>query len=289
MTQFLEIDAAAVAAASRKIRVNGIALNVAVHGAGPALLLVHGFPDDMAVWRRQIPALVAAGYKVIVPDMRGCGESDAPAARRDYRIELLVADLAGVLDALGVARVQLIAHDWGAVISWQFCMRHPDRVARYAALSVGHPNAYARGPLKQKLKGYYILLLQLRGLAEWGLRAFDWFLFRTMTWRHPECAHAIRRLARPGRLTAAINYYRANLGIFLPRAYPPVTVPVLGIWSDGDKFLVEKQMLDCAKLVEGGWRYVRIDGASHWLQLDDPGRVNALLLDFLHHSPTESK
>lgn len=282
MANLSEIGAAAVAAASRKIRVNGIDLNVAVHGEGPDVLLVHGFPDDMAVWRRQVPALVAAGYRVIVPDLRGCGESDAPAARRDYRIELLLADLTGVLDALGVARVQLIAHDWGAVICWQFCMRHPERVARYAALSVGHPNAYARGPLEQKLKGYYVLLFQLRGLAEWGLRAFDWFLFRALVGQHPECAHTTQRLARPGRLTAAINYYRANLGIVLPRAYPPVTTPVLGIWSSGDKFLAEKQMLDCVGMVEGGWRYVRVEHASHWLQLDDPGRVNALLLDFLH-------
>ncbi|ROZ75792.1 alpha/beta fold hydrolase [Ramlibacter sp. WS9] len=289
MTQFLEIGAAAVTAASRKLRVNGIELNVAVHGEGPALLLVHGFPDDMAVWRRQVPALVIAGYQVIVPDMRGYGRSDAPAARPDYRIDLLVADLVGVLDALGVARTQLIGHDWGAAICWQFCMRHPERVERYAALSVGHPNAYARGPLEQKIKGYYVLLFQLRGLAEWALRSFDWSLFRAATGQHPECVLATQWLARPGRLTAALNYYRANLGIFMPRAYPPVTVPVLGIWSSGDKFLAEKQMLDCEKLVEGSWRYERIDGASHWLQLDDPVRVNALLLDFLHSSPTESK
>lgn len=181
MTQSLEIDPVSVVATCRKLRVNGIDLNVAVHGAGPAVLLVHGFPDDGAVWRRQVPALVSAGYQAIMPDLRGCGESDAPAHRRDYRLELLVADLAGVLDALGVARVQLIAHDWGAVIGWQFCMRHPQRVTRYAALSVGHPNAYAGGPLEQKLKGYYVLLFQLRGLAETGLRAFDWFLFRTLT------------------------------------------------------------------------------------------------------------
>lgn len=266
---------------SRRLLVNGIHLNVVVEGSGPDVMLVHGFPDDHSVWRQQIPALVAAGYRVIAPDTRGCGDSDMPPATRDYAIEKVVADLVGVLDALGVAKVKLVGHDWGAVLCWMLAIGHPERVERYAALSVGHPTAYARAPLEQKLKGYYILLLQLRGLAEWGLRARDWTLFHRLMNFPAGSRHCVEPLRRPGRLRAAINYYRANLGLILPKLHPSVPMPVMGVYSSGDNFLCEQQMRVTEKYVDGPWRYERIEGANHWLQLDAPERVNALLLDFL--------
>jgi pimeloyl-ACP methyl ester carboxylesterase len=270
-----------VSFSSQRLQVNGITLNVVVEGSGPDVMLVHGFPDDHTVWRKQIPALVAAGYRVIAPDTRGCGESDMLPATRDYAIANLVADLVGVLDALGIAKVRLVGHDWGAVLCWFLSIRHPERVERYAALSVGHPTAYTRAPLEQKLKGYYILLLQLRGLAEAALRARDWALFRRLM-DYPEAArHCIVPLRRPGRLRAAINYYRANLGLILPTLHPTVPMPVMGIYSSGDNFLCEQQMRATEKYVRGSWRYEQVDGANHWLQLDAPERVNALLLDFL--------
>ncbi len=261
-----------------RYRCNGIDLAVTVDGEGPAVLLVHGFPDSGAVWRKQVPALVAAGYRVIVPDLRGCGESDAPRQTRAYRIEALSADLAALLDALGVAKVKLVAHDWGAVIGWNFCMNYPDRVERYVALSVGHPNAYARGGWEQKRKGWYVLFLQLRGLAEWGLRRNDWRLLRRLTGWHDEAPHWIALLGRPGRLTAAINYYRANIAMFLRSDWPSVRVPVCGVWSSKDAYLAEVQMLQSRHFVAAPWRYDRIEGVGHWLQLDAPERVNALLI-----------
>jgi len=267
--------------ASTRYQVNGIAMNVAVAGEGPPVLLVHGFPDTHAVWRHQIPALVAAGYRVIAPDTRGCGESAMPPSVADYGIDKLVADLAALLDVLGIAKVRLVAHDWGAVIAWHFVIRHPQRVDRYVALSVGHPSAYARGGLVQKLKGYYILVLQLRRIAEFLLTRGNWFLFGLMT-RYPEELPAWRScLSRPGRLTAGINYYRANLRMILPGDWPPVEVPVFGIWSTGDSFLAEGQMLESERYVEAPWRYARIEGANHWLQLTAPGKLNPLLLDYL--------
>jgi pimeloyl-ACP methyl ester carboxylesterase len=275
-----ELEPLALQRAGRKIATNGIELDVLVMGEGPDVLLVHGFPDDRSVWRKQIPTLVAVGYRVIAPDTRGCGESEAPRDRRAYRIQEHVADLAGVLDALGVDKVKLVGHDWGAALCWQFCFAHPERVERYAALSVGHPNAYAKGPLEQKLKSWYVLAFQVPGLTEWALRAGRWWMVRALT-AHAEAAHWVTRLARPGRLTAALNYYRANLGIILPRNYPPITMPVLGVHSSGDRFLAERQMLDTARYVKGPWRFAGVAGASHWLQLDAPERVNALLLEFL--------
>ncbi len=265
----------------RRIAVNGVTLVTLDEGEGEPVLLLHGFPDDHQVWRRQIPALVAAGYRVIAPDLRGCGQSDMPDAVSDYRIENLVADVAGLLDALGIDKVRLIAHDWGAVIGWRLCMAHPERISRYAALSVGHPTAYAKGPLIQKLKGYYILLIQMRGIAEMLLKARNWWLLRQVTRYPAEAPQWIANLSRPGRLTAALNYYRANFDMLLPREWPHLAMPVLGIWSDRDIALCRAQMTDSARYVDGPWRFEVVEGANHWLNLDAPERVNPLLIEFL--------
>ncbi|MCC6383405.1 MAG: alpha/beta hydrolase, partial [Dehalococcoidia bacterium] len=180
-----------------------------------------------------------------------------------------------------VAKVRLVAHDWGAVIGWNFCMSYPQRVERYVALSVGHPNAYARGGWEQKRKGWYVLFFQLRGFAEWALRRGDWRLFRRLTGRHDEIRHCIALLRRPGRLTAALDYYRANLGMLLRSDWPGVRVPVCGVWSSNDAYLAETQMLESRRFVTAPWRYERIDGVGHWLQLDAPERVNAVLVAYL--------
>lgn len=270
--------------AARRIAVNGIELNVVVVGEGPPVLLVHGFPDDHTVWRHQIPALVAAGYKVIAPDTRGCGDSDAPAGVPSYALRFLVGDLIALLDALGIDKVRLVAHDWGAAIGWQLVLRHPERVERYLTLSLGHPSAYASASLEQKLKGWYVLFLQLRGVAEWALRAWNWSGFRAITGYDDEFPHWVGKLSRPGRLTAAISYYRANLSLIAATRLPPAAVPVMGLWSSGDRFLAESQMIDTKRYVQGPFRYARVEGANHWLQLTAPDRVNALMLEYLSSS-----
>lgn len=266
---------------AKQYSVNGITMNVVVVGEGPPVLLVHGFPDDHRVWRHQIPALVAAGFRVVVPDTRGCGDTDMLPNVVDYRIESLVADLVALLDVLGMATVRLVGHDWGAAICWHLCLHHPERIDRYAALSVGHPNCYARSGIEQKIKGYYVLLIQLRGFAEWLFRLFDWKGMRLMT-QFPDGFPEIRRLySRPGRLTAGFNYYRANLGLVFKSDWPSVTVPVMGVWSDGDIFLSEDQMRRSKTFVDQAFRYERVAGANHWLQLTAPDSVNALLLGYL--------
>ena len=267
--------------ASRRIAVNGITLNVVVEGEGPDVMLVHGFPDSHQVWRKQIPALVAAGYRVIAPDLRGFGDSDVPAEVSAYAVPRFAADLKGVLDALGIEKVRLVGHDWGAVSGWALVISHPERVDRYVAMSVGHPEAYPRGGLAQKLKGWYVLFMQLRGISEFIIKAGDWWFFRVITGFHNEFPLWKEEMSRPGRLTAALNIYRANLGLIFPRKYPRVKVPVLGVWSSGDIALAKKQMVISGEYVDAPWRYEEIEGASHWLQLDAPDKVNALLLDYL--------
>jgi len=275
----------AMTLSARKLLVNGVNLNVVIAGEnnpGLPVLLVHGFPDTHQVWRKQIPALVEAGYRVIAPDTRGCGDSDMPQRVSAYRAETVVADLVAVLDALGIERVKLIGHDWGAALCWIMAARYPERVERYIALSVGHLDSYARGGLAQKLKGWYVLVFQLRGFAEWLVKAGNWWLFRMFT-NFPEEfeSHWRPLLSRPGRLTAGMNYYRANLSMIFPRGLPHAAMPVYGIYSTGDRFLSERQMVQSVNYVDAPFTYRRIEGANHWLQLDAPQQVNPLLLEFL--------
>lgn len=264
----------------RRLQVNGLTFNVRDEGAGEPVLLVHGFPDDHTVWRKQMPALVAAGYRVIAPDNRGCGESEMARRTGDYALSHLVADLIGILDALEIGKVRLVGHDWGAVIGWVLSVQHPERVERYAALSVGHMAAYAAGPLEQKLKGWYVALFQMRGLAEQLIKARDWTFLRWWARDHSEMAIWLPRLSRPGRLTAWLSYYRANFSQLLRPYKTKATVPVLGVFSDDDPYLAKAQMIGSAAFVEAPFRYELIEGVGHWMQIDAAEQVNALLVDF---------
>ena len=273
---------------TRRIAVHGVALHVVLHGwqsTGPVVLMVHGFPDDHTVWREQVPALVQAGYRVVTPDTRGCGDSDIAPHKSGYHRDILVADLVAVLDALEVPRAHLVAHDWGAAQGWLLAARHPQRIASYVALSVGHLYCYTPAGLGQKLAGWYTLLFQFGGLSRWLLERNDWRLFQSIFSYPAEWPHIRPRLARPGRLQAGMNYYAGNLDLLWAAQQTAIEVPVLALWSDGDVFLVERQMQESGRFCTRGFRYQRVDGANHWLQLDKPAQVNRLLLDFLAAHP----
>ena len=265
----------------KKIQVNGIEMYVVVEGEGPDVLLLHGFPDSHAIWRHQIPALVAAGYRVIAPDLRGFGLSEMSPRVADYHISNLLKDVVGLLDALGTSKVRLVAHDWGAVIGWQLALKHRERVDRYVAMSVGHPQCYATGGFMQKILGWYIAVFQFRGFAEWFFSTFNYAMFAVFTRCQAEMPHWRRAFSVPGRLTAGMNYYRANLALVLPIHQAYVNVPVLGIFSTKDIALVESQMTRSEQFCKAGWRYERLDGVGHWMTSEAPERVNPLLLDFL--------
>ena len=274
---------------SLMLDVNGIRMHTTMTGEGPPVLLLHGFPDTHLVWRKQIGVLAAAGYRVLAPDLRGYGRTDAPGGVYDYTLEKLRGDVLGLLDALKIDKVSLVGHDWGGLIGWQLAALAPQRIERLVALSTGHPSAIARAGLIQHLRMTYVLGFIVPGIAEQMLRAGDWFMMRQFTGEPGQAEHWKRDLSPPGRLTAALNYYRANVGLALPKAYPRVRMPVMGIWSDGDPALGEKQMRDSARYVDAAFRFERIHDADHWLQLTARDQVNRLLLDFLggrSHSAT---
>jgi pimeloyl-ACP methyl ester carboxylesterase len=194
-----------------------------------------------------------------------------------------------VLDQLGVERAKLVGHDWGAVIGWWLAGAHGDRFERYAALSVGHMRAYGRAGLEQKLKAWYILVFLVPGLAETLFGAGDFALLRAFLGGHKELENWTRDLARAGRFTAALNWYRANL----PRPsarFGRVEIPVMGVWSDRDVALAEDQMKDSARGVDAPFRYERLERVGHWMPLDAPEKLSALLIDFFgEEDPARAK
>jgi pimeloyl-ACP methyl ester carboxylesterase len=267
-----------------RIAVNGIELHVVDEGQGDAVLLLHGFPDSTALYRDVIPELTSAGYRAVAFDQRGFGESDAPSGKQSYTLSEAARDALGVMDALGIQRAHLVGHDWGAAVGWVLGGLHPERFKSFSALSLGHARAYSEAGFQQLKKAWYIVLVLTPGLGEWVARAFDWKLFRIGTGHHPEAERWIADLSRPGRLTAGLNWYRAN-ALHITR-HPKLKIPVLGVWSENDQPLTEAQMTGSAKYVESTFRYERLPDASHWLPVDAPKPLAALLIDFFRANPS---
>jgi pimeloyl-ACP methyl ester carboxylesterase len=141
-----------------------------------------------------------------------------------------------------------------------------------------------RSPRSARLRALRFELFQFPGVAERSLTHDDWGNFRRWS-SHPGADQVIAELEATGALTPALNWYRANVPpewwVRPPVRLPPVQAATMGVWSTGDFALTEKQMTDSAENVAGPWRYERLDGPGHWLQLEAPDQVSALLLDFL--------
>jgi pimeloyl-ACP methyl ester carboxylesterase len=268
------------------VMANGVELNVEVHGAGDPVLLVHGWPDSAQLWRNQVPALTAAGYRVITPDLRGFGRSARPDDKASYKVANSVADMAAILDVVGAPAAHVVGHDWGAAVAWLTAMYLPERVRTLTALSV--PHLAVPDTPRQREMAWYQLFFQFEEVAEATLRYADWAVLRELAIGYADIEKAIADLSRPLALTASLNWYRANVAPRMPgsrRPLPPVKAPTLGVWSDGDRYLDGARMRASGDHVTGQWQYAEISGASHWIPLDAPDKLNELLLDWLSSHP----
>lgn len=246
----------------------------------PVVLLLHGFPDQALMWTAQIRSLHAAGYRCIAPDTLGCGESAMGARLRDYHCLRIAEDHIALLDHLGLDSAHVVGHDWGAVLAWLLAGHYPERSRSLVAFSVGHPTAYARAGLRQKLLGWYTYLFQLGGLAEKLLLGNGPLRLQQVFRSHPDMDEVIGRLRAPGRLTAALRIYRAAIVPVLLRRQPAVYAPTLGVWSEEDRFLTESQMQASQRYCQGPWTYQRLSG-HHWIPLEQPERCSQLILEHI--------
>lgn len=270
------------------LEVGGLRFHVVDEGKGTPVVLLHGFPDTARIWRSQIAALTAAGYRAIAPDLRGRGRSERPPSVSDYSLAALVGDVTGIMDALDVERAHVVGHDWGAGVAWVLASLVPQRVDHLVVISVGFPGV-TRPDLEALQKAWYRLLFLFEGTAEELLQKDDWYLFRETLQGRGDVEQYIAELSEPGALTAGLNWYRANLpaGQLLGSSLqlPPVQAPTLGIFGTEEPYLTEASMVRSKEQVRGAWRYERLEGIGHWVQLEASERLNTLLLEFLPKRP----
>jgi epoxide hydrolase 4 len=271
---------------------NGIHLHVAEAGPsdGPLLILLHGFPEFWYSWRHQIGPLAQHGFHVVVPDQRGYNLSDKPKGAGSYDIDQLAADVIGIADHLGHKTFDIAGHDWGAAVGWWLAGQSAGRVRRLVALNAPHPavwmEAIHNNPA-QRRKSWYVRFFQMPFLPEFliGLDrsralAKGFHDARPGAFTEADLEEYRTAWSRPGVLTATIDYYRAMLKKpLLAAAQYRIDVPTLVIWGKRDAYALPELAEESMRLCTDG-RIVYLDGASHWVQHDEPERVLELLLDF---------
>jgi pimeloyl-ACP methyl ester carboxylesterase len=246
----------------------------------PAVLLLHGFPENATMWDGVAPALHAAGLRTIAPDQRGYSPGARPAGIEAYSMRHVVADALGLLDALEPGPVHVLGHDWGAVVGWQLAGRHPERVRTLTAISVPHPAAHGAAlrtdPDQQQRSGYITVFR--RPDAEDLLLADDAMRLRRML--EPLPAATVDRFVAPlvGALTGPLNWYRAMSGADLD-GLGPVTVPTTYAWGTEDIAVSRAAAEGCAAHVAGDYRFVELPGVGHWVPELEPDTVARLALE----------
>ena len=278
----------------RDIITNGIRLHYVTQGTGPLVVLLHGFPEFWYSWRHQIPFLAEQGYTVVAPDLRGYNDSDKP--RKGYDMPTLLHDIEGLIKGLGEERATIVGHDWGGALAWAFATVYPQMTRNLIVMNAPHPQAMIRElrTLQQMHKSWYIFAFQLPWLPEAlllrdnagaiGRTIYDSAVQKAAF--PPEVTIRYRAaMSKPGAMTAALNYYRqSSRRLLLPgrnsREAKSITAPTLLIWGEQDI------ALDIA-LTHGLEQWVDdlqiqyLPDSGHWVQQEQPERVNRYMQDFL--------
>jgi pimeloyl-ACP methyl ester carboxylesterase len=271
--------------------VGDITLEVYLAGRadGPPLLLLHGFPECWWAWRHQIEPLVAAGYRLIIPNQRGYGHSDKPHGIDSYRLDLLIADLANLIETLGYDNVCVAAHDWGAIVAWWLSHQRPDLVTAQVLMSGPHPDVLRRAIFHppQTFKSWYIFCFQPPLVPEWvvgnrRLKTLEWIVDTGVYPYPPEDIEVFRTQSWevPGTVHATINYYRALLRSHNAAPAPGLIRPrTLILWGAEDKALGGETATQSAAMCDDAILQV-IPGVGHWLPHEAAAVVTNRLLSF---------
>ena len=303
---------------NRTVTANGITIALRDEGAGPAVVFSHGFPELAFSWRHQVPAIVAAGFRVIVPDQRGYGGSDRPEEVTAYDIHHLTGDLVGLLAALGIERAVFVGHDWGGLVAWMMPILHPTRVA--GVIGVNTPYAPRPPmPLVQLVRAmfgenHYIVHIQRPGVADQALgrdvrRVFTQLMRRGVdglaqlaaseaprnlveivegpSYGEPlltdaELAVYVDTFTRTG-FTGGLNWYRnmdRNWETTPEHDSARITVPSLMVTAEWDPVL-RPEMADGMSEFISDLETVMIRGCGHWTPQEKPQDLNRIMTDWL--------
>lgn len=236
----------------------------------PAVLMLHGFPQDSTSWDAMSADLVAAGYRTLRLDQRGYSSGARPHDVRAYRMQHLVADAWGFLDACGVRHAHVIGHDWGGAVAWAMAQHTPQRLSSLTVLSTPHPSALASAMVQssQGIKSWYMALFQAPIVPE-RLLAPGGRMWSLLTRGLPRDsrAHYAKRASEAGALTAMVHWYRAAGRGLLSGTGPsaPVSVRTLYAWGGRDPALGRHAALKTGDHVEAAYEFLALPGHGHWL------------------------
>ena len=270
-------------AVGQTIRIGELVFDALIDGPedGEVVLLLHGFPQSSAIWRPQLEALAAAGYRAVAFDQRGYSPGARPEGVENYRIDHLIDD---ALAVGGDAPFHVVGHDWGAAVAWHLAGRHPGRIRSLTALSVPHPIAFATAlalPLAdQRQRSAYIAFFRQTDVAEETLLGGGLAAMLTASGYPGDVDERVRALSEPGALTAALNWYRA-IDVSLLRGLGSISVPTMYVWSTGDIALGREGAEATARHVDGAYRFHVLTAVSHWIPEEVPETLSRLLLEHL--------
>lgn len=258
----------------------------------PLVILLHGFPEYWEGWKAQIPALIQHGYRVLAPDQRGYNLSEKPKSLEAYNLDLLARDVVDMIATSGQTHAFVIGHDWGAAVAWWVAMKYPQAVRKLVILNVPHPVVMRRvisKSLEQQIRSLYIAFFQLPWLPEALLSANGYEPMRRLmqasslptTFSEADLDRYVRVWSQPGALSGMLNWYRALVRTRserLPDLH--VHVPTRIIWGVNDVALSQQLAVRSLEMCHNADLHF-IESATHWVQHDEPERVNQLILDFL--------
>jgi pimeloyl-ACP methyl ester carboxylesterase len=319
-------DSAVTFPGPRFVDTNGIRMAVYEQGEGRPVILLHGFPELAFSWRHQLQALAAAGFRGIAPDQRGYGRTDVPLAVSDYRIEELIADIDGLLDALELESATFVGHDWGALVLWQMALRAPARIERQVILNIPH---YPRLPvdpievMRQRFgDDFYIVNFQDSDEADRSFASdpghfFDVIMRRGQITRKQfeqlpaerKVLSLLRVMARSEGsgeplLTAAeqeyyasafaqtgftgpINWYRNWTHNWETQAAFGERVDVPTLFIGAvDDLVVAPEHIEAMKPLVEDLEVHMLEDCGHWSQQEKPDEVNRLMIDWLKREPS---
>lgn len=274
------------------ISTNGINLHYVSEGAGKLMLMLHGFPEFWYSWRHQIKEF-ASDYHAVALDLRGYNDSDKPASLSAYQMSEFIQDLKGVITGLGYEDCILVAHDWGGAIAWNFAYAYPEMVEKLIVLNIPHPAKFAQGlrTPQQLLKSWYILAFQIPFLPELLFQlndyqaikeAFSGMAIDKTAFSEADLNAYRDAAAKPGALTAMINYYRGIFPLLFNNQpeWQILEIPTLTIWGEADTAL-GKELTYGTEAYVRDWQIKYIPNCSHWVQQEQPALVNSYIWEFL--------